>query len=228
MDRLRRNRNIIPLLTLATLAWGQDSLVTKSFFSVDSLHTGRATFYYVDKGRGSCGLPSSDPWDTLSAAMNNPDFHNSEVCGACAMVTGPIDSVLLRINDRCPGCKSGDLDLTTTAFKRIANIKSGTVPIAWHFAPCPPADSLAIHFTPKSSKWYISMQLQNHTNPIHSLEIKTDTGWQNIPRKYYNRFVVSRPPPAPWSLRIRDIMAQEWIDTTVSLTPGVLQPLGIE
>ena len=202
--------------SLAILAHAQD-------FSLDSIHAGFATYYNVDLGRGSCSLPSSQPWDTLSLAINDSEYRNSELCGACMVVRGPKDSVLLRVNDRCPGCKAGDLDLTRTAFAHIAETNKGTVPVTWHFAACPDTPPLSLLFTPKSSRWYINMQPLHHAYPIKSLELLVDSAWVDVPRLFYNHFAVRRPPPAPWAMRLRDTQGHEWIDSTVTLTPGLEQ-----
>jgi expansin (peptidoglycan-binding protein) len=45
--------------------------------------------------------------------------------------------VVVRIVDLCPGCGLGDLDLSMTAFAKIAPLSRGRVPITWHFVPCP-------------------------------------------------------------------------------------------
>jgi expansin (peptidoglycan-binding protein) len=95
--------------------------------------TGEAT-YYNATGTGSCGVPF--PSDYLVAAMNQAQYQKS-YCGKCVSVTGPNGTVVVRILDLCPGCKPGGLDLSETAFKQIADLSAGRVPITWHFVSCP-------------------------------------------------------------------------------------------
>ncbi len=63
--------------------------VDASFYRDDSIHHGEATFYGIAGEGGNCTLPSPSPWDTMAGAMNHTDYRNSEICGACVMVTGP-------------------------------------------------------------------------------------------------------------------------------------------
>jgi expansin len=95
--------------------------------------SGEATYYDAD-GVGACGSPTSD--GDLVAAMNGAQYSKA-VCGKCAAVTGPRGSVVVKIVDKCPGCSSGDLDLSQTAFAKIAKMSEGRVKITWHFVTCP-------------------------------------------------------------------------------------------
>jgi hypothetical protein len=95
--------------------------------------SGEAT-YYDAEGLGSCGIPF--PPDYLLAAMNGAQYQKS-YCGRCVSVTGPKGTVVVRILDLCPGCKPGGLDLSITAFTKIADKSAGRVPITWHFVDCP-------------------------------------------------------------------------------------------
>src|SRR5436190_1219322 len=71
---------------------------------------GEGTYYDAD-GTGNCSFDAS-PNDLMVAAMNDADYHTAAWCGACVAVTGPAGTVTVRVVDRCPGCASGDLDLS--------------------------------------------------------------------------------------------------------------------
>ncbi|KAJ2799205.1 hypothetical protein H4S07_005501, partial [Coemansia furcata] len=79
--------------------------------------TGDGTFF--SPGLGSCGITNTD--SDLIAAIPAPQYgtnanpNNAEVCGKCALVTGPKGQVRVTITDRCPVCKTGDLDLSPSA-----------------------------------------------------------------------------------------------------------------
>lgn len=94
---------------------------------------GEATYYDAD-GSGACGFPKGT--DFMVAAMNGAQYSKS-VCGKCVEVTGPLGKVTVKIVDLCPGCKRGDLDLSQTAFQKIAKLSAGRVKISWHYVPCP-------------------------------------------------------------------------------------------
>ena len=95
--------------------------------------SGEATYYNAE-GVGACGIQT--PPDYLVAAINDEQYSKAN-CGRCASVTGPNGTVVVRIIDKCPGCDAGDLDLSETAFSKIANKSAGRVKITWRFVECP-------------------------------------------------------------------------------------------
>lgn len=94
---------------------------------------GEAT-YYDANGTGACGFPAST--DYYVVAMNGVEY-DKDNCGSCIEVTGPKGTVTVRIVDKCPGCGQGDLDLSITAFTKIADKSAGRVPVSWHYTECP-------------------------------------------------------------------------------------------
>jgi expansin len=97
-------------------------------------NSGEATYYNAE-GKGACGIQT--PADYLVCAINDEQY-SKENCGRCVEVTGPSGkSVIVRIIDKCPGCDSGDLDLSETAFTKIAAKSAGRVKISWRFVACP-------------------------------------------------------------------------------------------
>lgn len=95
--------------------------------------SGEAT-YYDAEGVGACGIDT--PPDYLVAAINDEQYSKAN-CGRCVSVTGPKGTVVVRVIDKCPGCDAGDLDLSETAFSKIANKSAGRVKITWRFVDCP-------------------------------------------------------------------------------------------
>ncbi|MGH7330711.1 MAG: expansin EXLX1 family cellulose-binding protein, partial [Polyangiaceae bacterium] len=67
---------------------------------VGKSENGRATYYDAD-GSGNCSFDPS-PNDLDVAAMDDPEWNNSAVCGECVAITGPNGNVTVRIVDRCP------------------------------------------------------------------------------------------------------------------------------
>jgi len=97
--------------------------------------TGDGTYYDPGVAVGSCGWSNvaSDHVAAMSyeiyGTFANPAM--SPVCGACLNVTGPKGTVKVKMVDRCQGCSSGDLDLSTAAFDEIADQSTGRVKIVW-------------------------------------------------------------------------------------------------
>ncbi|KAF9186395.1 hypothetical protein BGZ51_002038 [Haplosporangium sp. Z 767] len=86
---------------------------------------------------GACEFEYINSVYDLIAALNKPDFgdfsrpKNSPACGQCIRVSGPNGTVEVQVVDMCPGCKSGDVDLSPGAFAKVAHLDSGRVPISW-------------------------------------------------------------------------------------------------
>lgn len=99
---------------------------------VEPEHSGEATYYNAE-GLGACGIQT--PPDYLVAAINDEQYSKAN-CGRCVSVDGPKGTVVVRIIDKCPGCDAGDLDLSETAFSKIANKSAGRVKITWRFVEC--------------------------------------------------------------------------------------------
>lgn len=122
---------IFSVVALAAAALAAPLEVEKRSF------TGDATYYNPSAGTNSCGTQSSD--SDMMAAMNvaqmgngaNPNANPN--CGKKVAIKGPKGSVTVTIMDTCPGCKSGDIDLSPAAFDKIADQAQGRVPITWNW-----------------------------------------------------------------------------------------------
>lgn len=147
---------------------------------------GKAT-YYNFSGRGNCAFKApSKP--ILTAAINTPQYAGSELCGACLEVLGAKGSVLVRVEDRCPGCPFGSLDLSMTAFAVIDDLAKGRVPIKWRVIPCRDTSEISIYVEGGANAYYALLRVQGANMPVHSLEMLVDSTYRNLPRKMNNFF----------------------------------------
>lgn len=183
--------------------------------------TGEATYYTFADGSGACGFPAqTGGGEILVAAMNNPMFDGSNVCGMCAHVVGPSGEVTVQIVDLCPECPSGNLDLSPDAFMRISPLSAGRVPITWTEVPCDVSGPLVYHFKDGSNQWWTALQIRNHRHRIASVEAQVGGAWTPIERLDYNYFVdASGLGPGPYALRVTDVHGHVVEDTGV---PGGL------
>ncbi|KAI9262087.1 RlpA-like double-psi beta-barrel-protein domain-containing protein-containing protein, partial [Sporodiniella umbellata] len=89
-------------------------------------------------GLGSCGWDNSS--SDMIVALNHEQMGNGEnsnknpKCGKYINVKGPNGSVRVKVVDTCPGCSSGDLDLSPSAFAKIAKLDQGRVSVSWSWA----------------------------------------------------------------------------------------------
>jgi len=183
--------------------------------------SGEGTYYDAD-GTGSCSF-DADP-SRMVAALNRPDYGAAAMhCGACVEVTGPRGSVVVRVVDSCPGCGSGDLDLSREAFALIAPIAAGRVAISWHEVACDVRGPLRYRFKDGSNPDWTALQVRNHRYPIASLAARVaDGSWRDLPRLDYNYFVDVRGlGDGPYTLRVSDQRGHVLEDDGIALGDAV-------
>lgn len=175
-----------------------------------STHTGEGTFYGYGGG-GNCSFPK--PADILTAAMNATDYDGSAACGSVIVVTNENTglSVTVRVDDQCPECAPGDVDLDQDAFAQISDISAGRIPISWHYVANDQAGNIKLYFKEGSSQWWTGVQVRDHLYPISKLEYRVngDTNYIEVPREPYNYFVASSGfGVGPYDFRITDFWGQ--------------------
>jgi expansin len=150
--------------------------------------SGEGTFYDAN-GTGSCSFPAS-PADLDVAAMAAPLYNNAAYCGACVDVTGPKGKLRVRIVDKCPECKRGDLDLSESAFAKIAEPKAGRVPITWSLVRCDAKGPVQYQIKDGAHKFWTAVQVRNHAIPVERMEMEKAEKFVDAPRVDYNYFVL--------------------------------------
>lgn len=184
-----------------------------------STHTGNATFYGYGGG-GNCSFPKSD---ILTAAMNTKDYDGSAACGGVIEVTSlnTGKKVLVRIDDQCPNCDEGHVDLDQKAFAKIDDISKGIIPITWRYVANDNAGTMKLYFKEGSSQWWTAIQVRDHKYPISKLEYRV-SGQANyiaLPREPYNYFVANSGfGVGPYDFRITDFFGQTVEVSRVPLT----------
>jgi expansin (peptidoglycan-binding protein) len=182
--------------------------------------TGTATHYDAD-GSGKC---SFDAGDRMVAAISGARWEGAGWCGACAVVIGPRDEILVRIVDSCPGCKPDDLDLSREAFALLAPLQRGRIPITWLPVPCPVEGALAYRFKDGSNAHWAAIQVRNHRYPIASVEArKKDGTFKQLERAAYNYFIGKALGAGPYTLRITDTRGNTVEDSGIALGESVVR-----
>lgn len=190
--------------------------------AIGQAQSGKATYYAAD-GRGACSYDASA--DRMVAAMNAPQYGNSQVCGMCVEVSGPRGTIVVRIVDLCPECPAGDLDLSEQAFSLIADKAAGQVPISWVPVACQVSGPLAIRFKEGSSPFWIAVQVRNSRLPIRQIELQQGAGFVPLEQQPYNYAIhADNPGPGPFSFRITAIDGQQLIERDVPLREAAVVP----
>jgi len=184
------------------------------------IHSGEATFY-GDGALGHCGFPV-DRQPLYHGAMNHTDYDTAAACGTWVSITGPKGEVTAYIDDECPECKEGDIDLGPGTFTMVADRALGRVPITWHYVPSPDTTPIVYYWKEGSSQWHIELQIRNHRYGIQRVEIKNRTSeWIEMPRMVYNYFKLPGGidgEEGPYSIRTTDVFSQQVADTGLFLT----------
>lgn len=201
---------------ISILFCGQLMLAGMYGQSCKDTFTGEGTFYGYGGG-GNCSFPYPGK-PALTGAMNQVQYNGSQMCGACVEVTGRKGTLIISIEDRCPECKHGDIDLSEDAFPYIDDKIHGRVPIHWKIVPCPVKGPIKLYFKEGSSKWWTAVQIRNHKYPVAKLEYKVKGKWANVNRMMYNYFLVaSGMGSGPFDFRITDIYGSVIIERNVPL-----------
>jgi len=189
-----------------------------AYSQCDIIFTGEGTFYGYGGG-GNCSLEYPDLTQIVyTGAMNQIQYDSSNICGACVEVTGPIGKVKIRIEDRCPECKFGDIDLSEDVFPMISKVEEGRVPISWKIIPCPFTDPIKFYIKEGSTQFWTAVQVRNHKYPIESFAYKKNGEWIEPPRTNYNYFMQERGMgEGPYTFKITDIFGHEIIEEGIPL-----------
>lgn len=186
------------------------------------LHTGEATFY-GDGGGGNCGFGDQQP--LYHGAMNHLDYDSAAACGSWVHITGPKGEVTAFIDDRCPECLKGDIDLGPGTFEMIAEKHLGRVPIQWRYVEGPASGPIEYYWQTGSSRWHIAVQIRNHIYGITKVEIRNDRSeWVNMQRSFDNFFVlpggVNKGEPGPYTIRVTNIFGHQLADSGLTILEG--------
>ncbi|WP_083802268.1 expansin EXLX1 family cellulose-binding protein [Micromonospora sp. ATCC 39149] len=191
-------------------------------------YRGKATFYDAGDGGGACLFgPASD---LMIGAMNQTDYESAKACGAYVLVKAANgNSVTVRITNLCPlPCAPGQIDLSPQAFAKLANRSLGEVPITWKLLSPSMSDTISIRYKVGSSQWWCGIQAIGHRNPVALLEVRTSSGWRQLPRPEYNYFISANGSGCGGPIRITDIYGEKLTISGIKLKPDVVQPTRVQ
>jgi expansin (peptidoglycan-binding protein) len=175
---------LLPLLTACGPTDPGDALRALGEFQ-----DGLITYYWEADGTGNCSYTAT-PQDLDVAAIWIGQYQESAICGACAEIEGPKGSLRVRIVDSCPDCTTpGHLDLSPSAFDKLAERAEGRVKVRWRMVTCGVQGPLRYRFKEGSSQWWTGIQVFNHLLPVTKLEYWKNGAWVAVKRESYNYFV---------------------------------------
>lgn len=195
----------------------------------NATRTGKATFYDLGGGTGNCSFRGA-PADDLFVALGNSEYSGAAACGSYLDVTGPKGKVRVKVIDRCPECEPGHLDLSRTAFKKIANEVQGIVPIKYKAVlnPATPGP-VSVRIKEGSSQFWFAVLIDNHANPLTSVKVKSKGGGlRSAQRADFNFWIIEGGAgPGPFSIQMTDVYGHQATATDVRLQPEQIQSTSV-
>jgi expansin len=193
---------------------------TQTATTFGPIESGVAT-YYAATGEGNCSYDAT-PADLDVVALDTRQYAAGAWCGACLRVEGPKGVVKVRVVDSCPSCESRThIDLSESAFAKIANIADGRVPVRFQFVTCAVSGPLSYRFKEGSNEWWTAIQVRNHPAPIKTLEAKVAGAWSPLTRSDYGYFIADKGlGKGPYELRVTSIDGRSLVDTGIAFGEG--------
>ncbi|MDQ1289639.1 MAG: expansin [Actinomycetota bacterium] len=187
--------------------------------------TGKATFYGDAGPGGNCSFPTP-PADHMTTAAGPDLYAAAGGCGGYLDVTGAKGTVRVKIDNRCPECGTGHIDLSTEAFTRIDELSRGIAPITYRRVVDPPvSEGLSFRVKEGASQWWFALLVDNHGNPLKSVEVSSDgSSWQSLSRTDYNYWLAqSGAGQGPFTVRVTDVRGHVAVAANIAIRPGEVQ-----
>jgi expansin (peptidoglycan-binding protein) len=194
-----------------------------------STSSGKATFYDLGGGTGNCSFPTV-PADDLFVALGPSQYAGAAACGSYLDVTGPKGKVRVKVMDSCPECDAGHLDLSRTAFKKIANEVQGVVPIKYRTVVNPPTPApLSVRIQEGASQYWFSLLVDNHANRLTSVQVSSKGGgFRSAKRADYNYWIIEGGAGSgPFKIKITDVYGHTATLSGIKLSPGKVQKTSV-
>ncbi len=190
-----------------------------------TMHEGEATFY-EDGLLGNCSFPT-EARPLYHAAMNHSDYAGSRPCGTYVHVRrrdDPQREVTVLIDNHCPECSPGDIDLSPAAFDRIAGRSEGRVDVEWNYVPGPTKGPLRYRWKENSNRWWFQILVLDHQYAVSKVEVQSScTDWIPLMRRDHNYWEAKRgveKSGGPFNIRVTDILGHTVTDYGLPLAPG--------
>ena len=187
-----------------------------------------ATHYVLQGGGGNCSYPSP-PADNLYVALSPSEYDSAAPCGSYLEVNGPDGSVRVKVVDQCPECATGHIDLSATAFARIAPLSAGLISVSYQTIANPPLPGpLSFVVKTGSSQYWLALVVMNTGNAVASVQVESASGgWLNLTRTNWDGWIAqSGAGPGPFTIRVTDTLGHQATVGGIALNPGAVQGTG--
>ena len=200
------------------------------------VRNGHITHYSLATSMVACHYPTNK-LPNYYGAMNQYDWNESAVCGACVEVTNTTNNkkLVVTITDECPDvapntqwCFKGShhIDLNNAANGAIGGDSNPAV--TWKYVPCETMGNMTYYFDQASQQYYLAVTPMNHQNPIAKMEVKKAGAYTALTRTTYNMYELKDGAgTGTLTFRVTDIYNHVVVDT-VTMTPGQAVDGGVQ
>ncbi|KAF9128059.1 hypothetical protein BGW39_005368 [Mortierella sp. 14UC] len=98
---------------------------------------------------GNSNVNARDDWMIGAVHMAHYKGGERAACFECAKITAGKRSIIVRLIDDCAGCAPNQIDLTASAFKKLAPLRQGVVKTTYEFVRCPSRGNMKWPKSPK-------------------------------------------------------------------------------
>ena len=192
-----------------------------------SSSTSEIATHYVLQGLGNCSYPA--PANGLFVALSPAEYDSAAACGGYLEVTGPGGSVTVQVIDQCPPCATGHIDLSETAFARLAPLSAGLINVSYGYLVNPALPGpVTAEVKEGSSQYWLALLFDNTGNPLASVQVETASGgWLSLSRASYNYWIAaSGAGNGPFTVRLTDTQGHQVTVRGITLSPGTVQSTG--
>lgn len=184
--------------------------------------------HYVYNGAGNCSY-ASPPANGMFVALSPAEYDSAAACGGYLRVTGPDGWVTVEVIDQCPPCATGHLDLSETAFAKLAPLSAGLINVSYSYLVNPALPGpITAEVKAGSSQYWLALNFDNTGNPLASVEVKTASGsWLGLSQANYNYWIApSGAGNGPFTVRLTDTQGHQVTVGGITLSPGAVQSTG--
>lgn len=189
--------------------------------------SGHITTYNLATSLVACHYPTNT-LPQYYGAMNEFDWNNSGVCGACVEITNTQNQkkLVVQIADECPlqgnekWCFQGShhIDLNAAAYGALgANNNPATT---WKYVACTTTGNLKYNFDKASQQYYLAVTPMNARNLVAKMEVMTKDGYTALTHTNYNTYeLTTGAGTGALTFRLTDIY-NHIVTETVTMAAG--------
>ena len=188
-------------------------------------YNGHVTHYSLATGMVACHYPTNT-LPQYYGAMNQYDWNDSGVCGACVEITNGGKKLVVQITDECPDvapntqwCFKGShhIDLNNAANDALG--ASSNPAVTWKYVACTPTGNIKYYFDKGTKQYYLAVTPMNARNVVAKMDVQVMGKWTALKHTSYNTYELSGTDYGTGALNFRVTDIYNHI-VTESVTPA--------